>query len=401
MNKSEINLFNDKKDCCNCNACKNICPKDAIYIHLDEYGFEYPQIDREKCISCGLCKKVCAFQNIEETNTPIETYVGVAKDENIILKSASGGIFATIAQVYLENNGVVFGAAFDDQFNTIHIGINNIEDLHKLQGSKYVQSSIANTYVEAKQYLCEGRKVLYSGTPCQIAGLKGYLMKEYENLLTIDIICHGVPSNKFFKDYLEVIEEKLGGPIKEFKFRDKTMGWGLNGSIIYENNGVLKKKKIYGSESSYYHYFLNSSCYRENCYSCKYTCENRPADITIGDYWGIETAHPEILGKGKVKEEKGISVIVANTQKGKNEIEKCDKFYKYSSNFSKARVKNGQLNNPSKRNYRYDEVMNAYKNGGYNAVNELYNREIGIKKYKNRVKSIIPSYFKRLIKRYI
>ena len=401
MNKSKIILFNDKKDCCDCTACKSICPKDAIYMYLDEYGFEYPRIDIEKCISCGLCKKVCAFQNIKETDTPIKTYVAVAKDEKVLLDSASGGIFSAIAQNYLESDGVVFGAAFDEEFNPMHIGITRSEDLYKLQGSKYVQSSIGNTYKETKQFLNEGKKVLFSGTPCQIAGLKGYLMKEYDNLLTIDIICHGVPSSRFFKDYLKILEEKLDGKIKEFKFRDKSMGWGLNGSVVYKNNNVLKKMKIYGSESSYYHYFLNSSCYRENCYHCKYACENRPADITIGDYWGIEVAHPELLQNRKVEEKKGVSVVIVNTLKGKIEVDKCDKFKKFISDFSKARIKNGQLNSPSKKDEKYLKVMNEYKNGGYIAVEKLYSKEVGIKRYKNRVKSIIPYNWKKIIKRYL
>lgn len=401
MDKKKIILFNEKKDCCDCGACKNICPKDAIYMYLDEYSFEYPKIDREKCISCGLCNKVCAFQNIEETNIPIETYVGVAKDESIILKSASGGIFATMAQMYLREGGVVFGATFDKEFNPIHIGIDRIEDLHKLQGSKYVQSSIEATYKETKKYLLEGRKVLYSGTPCQIAGLNGYLMKEYDSLLTIDIICHGVPSAKFFKDYLKVLEDKLNGKLVDFKFRDKNVSWEKNGSIKYETGGKVKEKKLYGSESSYYYYFSSSDCFRENCYNCKYTCENRPGDITIGDYWGIESEHPELLGKGKIQEEKGVSVVVANSLKGKNEIEKCDGFNKFISNFSKARIKNGQLNNPSKKGTKYTDVMNKYKNDGFIAVDRLYNKEVGIKKYKNRVKSMIPIKVKRAIKKYI
>lgn len=401
MNKTEIILFNEKKDCCDCTACKNICPKDAIYIEVDEYGFEYPKIDREKCIGCGLCKKVCAFQNVEEDNTPIATYLGVAKDKEIIMKSASGGIFATIAQMYLENDGVVFGASFDDQFNPVHIGISKIEELYKLQGSKYVQSSIAETYKETKQFLNEGRKVLYSGTPCQIAGLKGYLMKDYENLLTIDIICHGVPSAKFFKDYFEMLEEKLKGKIVDFKFRDKSVSWEKNGSIKYKINGKVKKKKLYGSESSYYYYFSSSDCFRENCYVCKYACENRPGDITIGDYWGIEATHPELLGKGKIEEEKGISVVIASTLKGKREIEKCDKFNKYDSDFSKARIKNGQLKQPSKKGIKYSEVMSIYKSQGYRGVESLYYKEVGIRKYKNRLKAIIPTNVKRVLKRYM
>lgn len=401
MNKEKIILFKDKKDCCDCSACKNICPKDAIYLYLDEYGFEYPKIDREKCISCGLCKRVCAFQNIKETNIPIETYVGVATDENILLKSASGGIFATIAQMYLEEGGVVFGATFDKQFNPIHIGITDIKELYKLQGSKYVQSSAGNTYKEVKRFLNEGRKVLYSGTPCQISGLKGYLMKKYDNLLTIDIICHGVPSSKFFKDYLRILEKKLKGKIVDFKFRDKSVSWEKNGSIKYEIGGKIRKKKLYGSESSYYYYFSSSDCFRENCYHCKYTCENRPADITIGDYWGIEAAHPELLRNGKLVEGKGVSVIIANTEKGKIEIDNCNKFDKYSSDFSKARIKNGQLNKPSEKGQKYSKVMNIYKAEGYIGVEKLYSKEVGIRRYKSRIKSIIPTKAKRVIKKYI
>lgn len=401
MDKEKIILFNEKEECCDCTACKSICPKDAISLYLDEYGFEYPKIDREKCIECGLCQKVCAFQNIKETNTPIETYVGVAKDEKTILNSASGGIFATIAQQYLENDGVVFGVAFDEELNPVHIAVKDINSLYKLQGSKYVQSSIGDSYKEVKKYLAEGKKVLFSGTPCQVAGLKGYLMKPYENLITIDIICHGVPSSKFFKDYISTMKKKLNAKIEEFKFRDKNMGWGLNGSIVYLDKGKMKKKKIYGSESSYYHYFLNSSCYRENCYNCKYACENRPGDITIGDYWGIEKAHPELLRNDSIKEEKGISVIIANTEKGIQEIENCNKFKKFTSDFSKATVKNGQLRKPSEKGKNYEQVMNEYKNGGYKAVDNLYNKEIGVKKYKNRVKSMIPSNIKRVLKKYI
>ena len=401
MNKTNIILFNEKKDCCNCSACKNICPKEAIYMYLDEYGFQYPEIDREKCISCGLCKKVCAFQNVEEKNSLLETYVAVTKDDNLLIKSASGGIFATLARDYIESNGIVFGVTFDEDINPIHIAINKLEDLYKVQGSKYVQSYIGDSYKEIKNLLNEGKKVLFSGTPCQVAGLKGYLIKDYHNLLTVDIICHGVPSTKFFKDYIEFMEEKLGGKIKKFKFRDKSMGWGLNGSLTYERNGIIKKKKIYGSESSYYHYFLNSECYRESCYSCKYTCENRPADITIGDYWGIESAHPELLGKDKLKEEKGISVLIVNSEKGRMEIEKCNSVNKFNSDFSKARVRNAQLSNPSIKGKNYLKLMNEYKNNGYVGVNNLYLKKVGIKRYKNRVKALIPKNLKGIMKKYI
>lgn len=401
MNKSKIILFDDKKDCCNCNACKSICPKDAIDIYIDKYGFEYPKINIQRCISCGLCKKVCAFQNIKEKNKPIESYAALAKNKDLLFKSSSGGIFATIATMYLEEGSTVFGATFDDNINPIHTSITDTNLLYKLQGSKYVQSDIGETYKKTKELLIKGEKVLFSGTPCQVAGLKGYLMREYENLLTIDIVCHGVPSRKFFKDYLKLMEKKLNGKIKVFNFRDKSIGWGLNGSIIYEKNGIVKKKKIYASESSYYHYFLNSECYRESCYNCKYTCENRPADITIGDYWGIESEHPELLGKGKIKEERGISLLVANTKKGKQEINRCNKFYKFSSEFSKVRRKNSQLNTPSEKGAHYLQIMNEYRDNGYEAIDKLYSKNIGIKRYKNRVKIMVPTSIKRILKKYL
>lgn len=401
MDKEDIILFDEKKNCCYCTACKNICPKNAIDMYLDEYGFEYPKINKEKCILCGLCKRVCAFQNIKEENTPIETYVGVAKDKDIILKSASGGIFSTIAQIYLEKGGIVFGAAFDNNFNLIHIPIKDSKELYKLQGSKYVQSNTLKTYKEVKKLLKEGKEVLYSGTPCQIAGLKGYLMENYSNLLTIDIICHGVPSSKFFKDYIEILKRKLKGEIVDFKFRDKEVSWEKNGSVKYNIKGIIKKKRIYASESSYYYYFSKCDCFRESCYNCKYTSENRPGDITLGDYWGIEKVHPELLEKEKIREENGISVIIVNTIKGKEVIESSDKFYRFVSSFSKARIKNEQLNSPSKKGENYKKVMNLYKNYGYLAVESLYNKQVGIRKYKSRIKTFIPSNIKRYLKKYI
>ena len=234
------NLFENKKDCCACGACLNICPKEAISLKQDEYGFLYPEIDEYLCIRCELCKKVCAFQNVEEDNVPISTFAAISKNRNQAKNSASGGIFAAIAQYVINNNGIVYGAAFDDSWNVKHIGIEHIEDLIKLQGSKYTQSNTDTTFIEVKKMLALGKQVLYSGTPCQIAGLKKYLGKDYTNLITIDIICHGVPSNKMFKDYLSYLEAKNNAKIQNFKFRDKKTGWGINGSVVF----LKQNKKV-------------------------------------------------------------------------------------------------------------------------------------------------------------
>nr|MCR4903058.1 Coenzyme F420 hydrogenase/dehydrogenase, beta subunit C-terminal domain [Butyrivibrio sp.] len=194
-------LFENKKDCCACGACLNICPKQAISMHEDEYGFIYPVVDEKLCIGCGACKKDCSYQNKDETNVPLECYAAVSKNKDQAKRSASAGIFSALATKTLLNGGVVYGAAFDKAWNVNHISIGSADELYKLQGSKYTQSNTGKTFSEVKKALIEGKNVLYSGTPCQIAGLKGFLGKDYNNLLTVDIVCHGVPNNKMFKEY--------------------------------------------------------------------------------------------------------------------------------------------------------------------------------------------------------
>ncbi len=304
-------LFTKKEDCCGCGACLNVCPRQAIAMKEDEYGYLYPEIDEEKCVRCGQCKKVCAFQKREETNVPLDCYAAVNANVEQVSKSASAGIFAAIAEKVICDGGIVYGVAFTRNWGVHHVAIDNLEDLAKLQGSKYAHSNIERTYSEAKNELQTGRRVLFSGTPCQIAGLREFLGKEYENLVTVDIVCHGVPSVRMLQDYLKTIEDKHRGKITEFIFRDKSIGWGKNGSAVI--NG--KKIKIWQSASSYLYYFTKGWLYRENCYRCPYACEHRPADITLGDYWGIEKQHPELLGKGRWDESKGISCVIINTKK--------------------------------------------------------------------------------------
>lgn len=228
MSKDKIILFDDKKNCCACGACMNVCPKDAIRMEEDEYGFLYPQIDETKCVQCGACKKVCAYQNEQVKNAPIKCYAAVNKNKSELMKSASGGIFAAMATSVLKEGGVVFGAALDFEdghAHPHHVAVRELSQLYRLQGSKYVQSAIENTYMEAKKELDSGKKVLFSGTPCQIAGLYGYLRKEYENLCTVDVICHGVPSARMFDDFLQNETKKRNAKsVKNYIFRDKKKG---------------------------------------------------------------------------------------------------------------------------------------------------------------------------------
>lgn len=378
-------LFKEKKDCCGCTACMNICPRKAIKMESDEYGYEFPKINNDLCIECELCKKVCAFQNVPVTgNKPISTYVAINKDKDVLSSSASGGIFGALAQLIFKKKGVVFGCAYNEEMKPEHICIKSPLDIKKIQGSKYVQSAVNATFAEAKEFLESGTRVLYTGTPCQIAGLKSYLGKDYNNLITADIICHGVPNANFFKGYIKHLEEKLKGQIIDFKFRDKTKGWGKMGRVKYQRNGKIFEKSINPSTSYYYSYFLKGDIYRENCYECKYTCGSREGDFTMGDYWGIEKAHPEIETKD------GVSVLLVNSNKGMDIIDELKEYLNITkSTFEQAREQNGQLNKPTVKSDRREIILNTWLEGGYKAVAEDF--------YKANMWHIRLSGFKMLI----
>ena len=399
-----ITLFKNKKDCCACGACLNICPKQAIKMQEDENGFLYPIIDNNKCIKCGLCVKTCALQNSKLTNTPLKTYAAQSNNTDL-KKSASGGIFASLAINEIKAGGVVYGAALENVNGKLicrHIAVNNVTDLEKLQGSKYIQSNIGNIYQDVKKNLLEDKTILFTGTPCQVDGLRAYLGKKYENLYCIDIVCHGVPSNKMFQDYIETLEKKYNDKIIDFKFRDKTKGWGLTAKG-YTAKGYTAKGYtaiISANVSSFYYYFLKSYIYRDSCYSCKYACKNRCGDITIGDYWGIETAHPEVLNNNTELDYKsGISCLIVNTYQGNKLIEKYkDDLRLIESDFEKSAKENGQLNrfsilNAEKRN----EILNLYSKNGYKGVEDSFKRI----RILNRLKNFVPIFLKKWIKQNI
>lgn len=394
--KSAPVLFENKKDCCGCGACMNACLKQAISMQEDQYGFFYPQIDNSLCVKCGACQKVCNYQNKKETHIPEHTYAVCAKSEGTLKRSASGGVFAVLAQKILAMGGVVFGAAFDKTWSVRHIGVESLEELPELQGSKYVQSNTGSTYQQVKHYLKQSRKVLYSGTPCQIAGLYGFLGKDDENLLTVDLICHGVPNQRMFHDYLHSL-----GTVTDFTFRDKNAGWGKNGSVIIQRNDTSYKKILWESSQPYLYYFVNSFMHRESCYQCKYTCQHRPADITLGDYWGIEKQHPDYLGKNCFSTKKGISVVIANTAKGLTTLRQCsDALHMKDSTFEKAADGNAQLVRPSVKNPERQEILDLYAQQGWDAVARRFHANIGVRKYSSQIKNMIPSCLKKMMKKY-
>lgn len=302
-----INIKNKSK-CCGCGACYNACPVNAVTMQEDEYGFKYPQIDKEKCTKCGLCERVCPMLRVSEQNKKLPiAYAAYSKNEEIRKQSSSGGIFTLIAEYIIKQGGVVFGAQFDDEFKVVHACVDNISDLNKFRGSKYVQSDINESYKKAKEILQENKKVLFTGTPCQIEGLKSFLNKEYENLYTQDIICHGVPSPLVWEKYKEYRLDKDKQIPMQIAFRNKDTGWKLfNMKFEYSDFSYKKNQK----EDLFMKAFLKNTCLRDSCYNCAFKDENKVSDITLGDYWGIQNIHPEM------DDDKGISAVIINSPKG-------------------------------------------------------------------------------------
>lgn len=400
-------LFKDKSNCCGCGACANICPKKAIDMVEDEYGFKYPQINSTICIDCGLCKKNCSYQNKIELSTNKETYVAVSKDSRVLNNSASGGIFAQIAINFIKNRGIVYGCSMERINKTLvpmHIRVDNIEELEKLQGSKYVQSDMNNIYLLIREDLNNGKKVLFSGTPCQVAAIKQFLKKEEKNkLFTLDIICHGVPSKKMFQDYITYLEQSKKITVQSFTFRDKTKEWGLYAKIKYMDSKKREKEKIIESHfSSYYQLFLDADIYRDNCYSCKYAGKDRAGDISIGDYWGINKEHPEYLkgNNGEIEEKKGVSCVLVNSEIGKELIKQYSNgILIKESEFFKAARRNKQLNRPSEEKETRKEFLDVYKERGYEGLEKKYIKKIGIKKYLYYIWQMIPRRYKEKLKK--
>ena len=389
-------LYSSKDRCCGCGACLNICPRHAIAMKEDELGFLYPEIREDLCVRCGLCKKVCAFQNRQEESVPLACCAAVNKDKETLKYSASGGVFHALALDTIEKDGVVYGAAFTDDWSVCHTSGEEIRQIGRLQGSKYAHSDTGRTFSEAKKMLEEGRSVLFSGTPCQIAGLRAFLGRDYDNLLTVDIVCHGVPAAAMLQGYIKHLEEKWGASVTAFTFRDKSLGWGKNGSVVFE--GKIGKKKLWQSDSAYLYYFAKGWIFRKNCYECKYTSRYRPGDLTIGDFWGIEKQHLDYLGKRGWDESKGISFVFASTDKGLSALDRLsDRMDMKPATFEEIAAGNGQLRHPSEKGPR-DEILAVYKEGGWEALEKRFYEKTGLRRHSSFIKSLIPSGIKRAIK---
>lgn len=324
--------INDKKDCCGCHACYNICPKNAIEMIEDEKGFKYPKIIKERCINCGLCTKVCPIINNQKVNHEPKAYACYHKNDEIRKKSSSGGIFSLLAEEILDREGIVIGATFDDKYNVVHSYITKKEDLDKLRGSKYVQSSIQDIYRKVKEFLGQDKYVLFTGTPCQVEGLHSYLMKKYDKLYTQDIICHGVPSPLVWRKYLNYRKEIDKEEPKEISFRNKDEGWKkFNLKFNYKDKNYKKNQH----EDLFMQAFLKNTILRESCYNCSFKKKSRVSDLTLADFWGIDKVLPEY------DDNKGTSLVIVQSEKGKELLEKIK---------TKIQIKEVEINEAIKYN---------------------------------------------------
>lgn len=300
----------DKTKCCGCSACVQRCPGQCIEMTTDFEGFGYPKVDGKRCMNCGLCERVCPILNHmdEQNDGPLKTYIAYAKDEDLRLSSSSGGMFTNFAEDVLQKGGMVFGAAFDSNFMVHHIGVADQKEIGKLRGSKYLQSRIENTYRDVEATLKTNVPVLFTGTACQVAGLKSFLRKDYSNLITVDVLCHGVPSPVVWKKYLETVKKAHGSALRRISSRCKNYGW-KKFSVLLEFSNNTEYLRTF-TEDPYMRLFLTNVCLRPSCYACKFKGMGRPSDVTIGDCWGVEQHSPEM------DDDKGISVVIIHTEAG-------------------------------------------------------------------------------------
>lgn len=290
--------FTDKSQCCGCTACASICPKQCIQMIEDKEGFLYPQINYSVCVDCGLCEQVCPVLHPAQAKEKPAVFAAVNNNPEVRIQSSSGGIFTLLAEQTIKKDGVVFGACFDKEWNVFHRYTETLEGLSVFRGSKYVQSDMGTSFQDAKRFLDQGREVLFSGTPCQIAGLKNYLRKPYSTLLTVEVACHGVPSSKVWQNFLSGKRN-----ITQISFRFKCKGWkGYHMMLEYEGH----KEVIPFCENPYMSAFLSDLSVRPSCFACPAKINHSQSDVLIADFWGIDQIQPEI------DDNKGCSLVMVN-----------------------------------------------------------------------------------------
>ncbi len=377
-----IYLNNDKSNCCGCGACVNVCPRNAISMHSDEYGFAYPHIDQATCVECNLCVKACEKVNKNESGMPLKAFAASHKNKQIAHKSSSGGVFSALAQHFLDNGGAVCGCIFDDKLNAIHICTEKESDFLRIRKSKYLQSDVGLIYRDVKKRLSQGQLVLFTGTPCQVAALYAVVGKGYDNLTTMDLICHGVPSQLLFNQFIKYLEKRYKTTIVSFDFRSKKYGWPR--FTMEFTDSRQRTFNIGKAQEFYMPSFTGGNIIRESCLSCKYACANRIGDITIGDLWGYEKLNLNL------NTTKGTSVFTINTPNAEKWLELLtDKLYCEEIDYNLAVKGNHCLHSPTPKGAKRELYMESIKNGKI--------EELALRYIKSKRKSIIREKLKLLV----
>lgn len=375
MDSSQI-CNHDK--CTGCGACYNKCPKNCIKMKEDNLGFLYPVIEEDKCIHCNACRRVCPVNTPRKKRKIKDTFAAWDLDINSRKSSMSGGAAAVFSKYVIKNGGTVFGASWNDDFTVSHIEVQDEAELDKLKGSKYVQSNIGNIYESVEKTVKSGKMTLFIGTPCQCAGLMNFISDSYDNLYVVDIICHGVPSQKLLNDAVkEAIGEK---EYTQILFRDRT-GYKLQ---IYNKDNLLYAKSY--KEVSYARAFLYGLHSRKSCYSCEYAEPKRVTDITIGDFWGLG-----VVEKFEHSKEDGVSVILVNSDKGSDLLDKCkEKMFLEKRQTEEAVNGNSQLQGPHQKHPKCSYFNSNYEEGKYYSVlKKCFRTELIVVHVKDFAKKVL------------
>ena len=382
----------DYEKCTGCGACVQCCPKRCISWTQREFGFRYPQIDKDACVNCGLCEKVCPIDKALEVSDEQKAYAAVHKDDEVLAKSTSGGAFTAIADAIFAQGGIVYGAAMRDGMQVKHIRTSGKDDFEGLRSSKYLQSDTGTTYQMVEQDLKQGKTVLYSGTPCQIDGLKNFLRKDYENLYTADIVCHGVGSQAYFDKYMDYARERYG-KIKALRFRSKEYaGWSCGVVVVVDSSDCLKKIPYRDFDNYYYSYFLSGDIYRKSCYSCKYANTNRVGDFTLGDYWGVEALNLPL------QTENGCSLLLVNNQHAMQLLDEIESLDRVETTVEQAAHCNKQLNAPSKLMDSRQNRIGEYESMSGQQIQKEYLKNHRKTVVKGQLKALMPYKLKLLIR---
>ena len=385
---SSIKLFNVKDECCGCGACAAVCSNGAIDMCKDEEGFLYPVVADDKCVECGACVSVCrAGVGKIKASDNVSAFAAYCIDESIRKSSSSGGIFSILAEAVLRHGGVVYGAAFDERFSVKHIAVDKVSELPRLRGSKYVQSDIGDCFADVKRNVLAGKQVLFSGTPCETAGMLNYLGGRNENLLTVDLVCHGVPSPAVWDAYVrEICGAKDCADIKRISFRDKTISWREYSVLFVFKDNTEHRRAM--KDDPYMQGFLRDLYLRPSCHACRFKGDNRTSDITLADFWGIEKVMPEMY------DGRGTSLVLTNTKKGLKFLARIkDKMRIVDADVSEALSHNEAALTSVEANLNREEFFRAFikENSSLQTLVERYALK---KTLKNRCRHTIDAVLK-------